>query len=184
MVRTYRPVGIRKLVCRRCGEHFEARRTDTVFCPPCRPLAKRERDKAARVYRPDKKYVCPVCDGPMARRAGLCRSCAKKAGKYRFPGESNPHWKGGKTRAKGYVYIRNYNGRRYVGEHIVVWEQANGPVPPKWVVHHLNGIKDDNRLENLVAMPRSHHGPRAHIDPAEYEARIRSLEARIVELEV
>ncbi|MCH8162118.1 MAG: HNH endonuclease [Chloroflexi bacterium] len=69
------------------------------------------------------------------------------------------------------------NGK-YRLEHIVIWEAANGPIPDKWVIHHLNGTKDDNRLENLVAMPRSHHGPRAHIDPSDYEARIRELENR------
>ena len=69
-----------------------------------------------------------------------------------------------------------------MGEHIKVWEDHHGPLPDKWVVHHLNGIKDDNRPENLVGMARSHHGPRAHIDPTAYEERIRFLEGELTRL--
>ena len=38
----------------------------------------------------------------------------------------------------------------YVMEHIVVWEHTHGQqVPEGYVIHHLNGVKDDNRPENL-----------------------------------
>lgn len=43
-------------------------------------------------------------------------------------------------------------------EHIVVWERANRMlVPDGYVVHHKNGIKNDNRAENLELMRRSEH---------------------------
>jgi hypothetical protein len=46
----------------------------------------------------------------------------------------------------------------YIQEHIVVWEQThNKPVPQGWHVHHLNGIKNDNRPRNLVALPSTKH---------------------------
>lgn len=64
---------------------------------------------------------------------------------------------------KGYVLIymphhprADANGR--VLEHIVVWERANGMiVPDGYVIHHKNGIKDDNREENLELMKRTEH---------------------------
>jgi hypothetical protein len=77
-------------------------------------------------------------------------------------GPGNPHWKGGKfTRRDGYVCLR-IEGKYYL-EHRIIWENHfNKSLPPGWVIHHLNGIRNDNRINNLVALPkkgnRKHHG--------------------------
>ena len=47
-----------------------------------------------------------------------------------------------------------------VQEHRVVWEEANGPIPEGMVVHHRNGDRYDNRLENLELL--SHQAHSAH----------------------
>lgn len=47
--------------------------------------------------------------------------------------------------------------RRWQFEHRAVWEAANGPIIGGLVVHHVNGIKTDNRIENLRLMRRSDH---------------------------
>ncbi len=64
-----------------------------------------------------------------------------------------PH-KGVKT-MDGYVMISTPDG--YQPEHRFVWEQAHGKLEKGIVVHHINGIRQDNRLENLIALPRSRH---------------------------
>ncbi|GAI99538.1 unnamed protein product [marine sediment metagenome] len=77
-------------------------------------------------------------------------------------GPANPSWKGGRTFADGYIYVRAPGHPRarngYVAEHILIWEQThNQPLPPGWVIHHLNGIGIDNRPENIVGLPDRKH---------------------------
>ena len=42
-------------------------------------------------------------------------------------------------------------------EHVVVWESINGPVRDGCVIHHINGNKRDNQIENLEMKTREQH---------------------------
>lgn len=78
-------------------------------------------------------------------------------------GERNPNWKGGSTyRKKGYImrYIPGHprgGARGHVFEHILVMEEVLGRyLYPNERVHHRNGVRDDNRPENLELWAKPH----------------------------
>lgn len=78
-----------------------------------------------------------------------------KVGSERTSTSSN--WKGGKcTNSQGYIYVycpEHPHATRdgYVREHRIVMERHIGRVlQPKERVHHINEIKTDNRIENLM----------------------------------
>ena len=79
-------------------------------------------------------------------------------------GEKGACWKGGRKKTpKGYMQIllpehKRADSAGYVMEHIYIYEKETGiEVPENCCIHHLNGIKDDNRIENLCMMLTSAH---------------------------
>lgn len=86
-------------------------------------------------------------------------------------GDTHGAWKGGRTLNRGgYVWVRverdgpfasMQNTGGYVLEHRLVVAQSLGrPLTPKETVHHINGARADNRLENLQLRlgPHGKHG--------------------------
>lgn len=103
-------------------------------------------------------------------------------------GKDNPNWKGGKVYsysekkdringAKGYVWLKLPDHPRaykqgYYPEHRYVMEQKLGRVLEKYEhIHHKNGLKDDNRIENLELVNAQTHNLITKL-----ESRIRELE--------
>lgn len=81
-------------------------------------------------------------------------------------GKKSPNWAGGQFRSKGYVFIYspehpNICTRKYIPEHRLVMEKHLNRYLYFWeIVHHINGIKDDNRVENLKLLPSNEHNTR------------------------
>jgi hypothetical protein len=80
------------------------------------------------------------------RYAGSCRTPTR--------GPENPNWKGGTVNwPGGYLAIRvddGDGGRKYVLQHRRIMESHLGrELLPTETVHHKNGDKADNRIENL-----------------------------------
>lgn len=87
---------------------------------------------------------------------------------YKNTGENATYWKGGKYVAKNNGYIYRYmpehpNAKAsdgYILEHrYVMSEHLGRPLEDYEIVHHRNGNKQDNRIENLEVRWRNDHPP-------------------------
>lgn len=85
---------------------------------------------------------------------GMCKSCV-------HTGPESSTWKGGRVMKHGYIYVKVYpdhpfhpemaNNMGYIAEHRLVMAQHLGrPLQKRAeIVHHKNGNKTDNLIENL-----------------------------------
>lgn len=125
---------------------------------------------------------------PKRNKSEANRLLAAK-GIFSYKDEKNPNWKGGRSiNNNGYVRIRlNPNNPyysmahedEYILEHRLVMAEYLGRCLFPWeVIHHKNGIKTDNRLENLELLPTNKY----HLIDSVTKSYIKSLQERITKL--
>jgi len=123
-VRKYK--GSKPKDCSKCGFTHTTR---YKLCPPC--------------YHKSSKVPCPQCGESKSKASVLCKTCAQR-------GENNGNYKGGSKYVDSRGYVRTRISGRDAFEHVLVMEESLGRrLLKEENVHHINGLKHDNRIENL-----------------------------------
>ncbi len=143
-----------QFTCEQCGAPFTqpSRKSSTGPYRYCSHAC----SQAAQRTRP-KTRICEVCGKTFPQRRGgklrrycslICHGSTRRRDNYSTYIESS----------SGYVLVKLPGGRR-MAEHRWIAEQliVVRPLGFNDVVHHVNGDRSDNRIENLQVMSRSEH---------------------------
>lgn len=149
--------------CSKCSKDFKPSSLHKK-CPECK--------------HEESKILCE-CGNTMQRKAKLCQECDRQ----NQSRDQNNGWKGGISRhKKGYKIVRvDYHPRLknnpgYVFEHILVMEEKlQRFLLPEERIHHKNGVKDDNRIENLELWTSNHPAGQRVEDLVEWAKEILAL---------
>lgn len=126
-----------------------------------------------------------------AGRGKVCWNChLELISEFPIKGDKHNNWKGGRAKA-GNGYIQIYlqtddpfypmtKKDGYVFEHrLVVAKELGRCLTKQEIVHHFNGIRDDNRPENLGLISQSNHDTTTLMKLL--RKRIRVLEAKLAQ---
>ena len=164
----------------------------------CKPI-KWDIDELKRLYLDEK-----MSGAKIARALGLRQESVNAAlRRFNIPRRSmaeshskelHYRWNGGRfSHKQGYIYVSvdkhpRASKRGYVFEHILIVEKQLGRYLRKdETVHHLNGVKTDNRIENLVVLRQQDHNrviPLLKQRIRELENEIKRLSQSVMRLEV
>jgi hypothetical protein len=130
-------------------------------------------------YRHQKKYtecVCEECGKIFKKRTAAFKVtkkhyCSPECANKRFLNpKNNPRWNNGKRTYNGYYSLLRKehpfaDHAGYVYEHRLVMENYLGRyLKPEEQVHHINGDKTDNQIENLMVFKNAAEHTKYHAE--------------------
>lgn len=171
---TGRPISKKPKKCLTCGEIFKVfpsynhRKFCSRSCYLLNMKSKRTTVRRKNKQGKTKSYyehTCLHCKKNFLSRDMRAKTCSYKcAGKiHSLKLQANPslhpHWRQGNyLRSDGYKAKRVARGK-YIAEHRLIMEKhLKRSLKAGEVVHHLNGNRLDNRIENLHLLSASEHG--------------------------
>lgn len=147
---------MKKTVCPNCSMEFNQKRSGRISECCSRRCAGSLKSKRKGI-----RVECAQCQRSLVVSIG--RLVKKKNSFCSVPCQKTFFKTNPPRKAEGFWYENGYrvlwlgNGR-FKKEHIHVMERKIGrPLRRDEVVHHVNRVRDDNRLENLQLMTRSEH---------------------------
>lgn len=134
---------------------------ETKICKVCRQLFEKPITRSSKRWA-DALYCGTTCSGKAKKgktnhRLGKknskeTRAKISQAVKGRYM-EKASNWKGGRGKySNGYVWV-NINSKVTLEHRHIMALYIKRPLLQEERVHHINGIKEDNRIENLKLLP-------------------------------
>lgn len=138
--------------CKNCGKIKKTTKGRLFCCRECAASWKIKHGKKKGYY-----SACPVCGKSFYHKDGRSQRCCSLLCRKKWEEKNHGNrWIGGHISELGYVRVWK-NGKLKFLHRAVVEEALGRELKKNEVVHHKDGIKTNNNIDNLEVMTRGEH---------------------------